>query len=94
MPENDAHRSLRAARMTKLRSRLDQAMDEMIRLHECNELGADLVARLRGIWNEVHALELKARRQGPRLFIAVSAQDYDEYEMRLSGFTAYLRKRS
>jgi hypothetical protein len=65
MSENDALRLARAARLTKLRSRLDRAMDEMIWLHERNEIRADLVARLRAVWDEVHALELKARRKGP-----------------------------
>ena len=51
----------RAAGLTKLRSRLDQAMDEMIRLHERNEIGAELVDRLREIWERVHQLEVKAR---------------------------------
>ena len=53
-----------AAGLTKLRSRLDQAMDEMIRLHERSEIGAELVGRLREVWEKVHQLEVKARTRG------------------------------
>jgi len=59
--EKVLNQSSRATGLTKLRSRLDQAMDEMIRLHERCDIGADLVGRLREVWEKVHQLEVKAR---------------------------------
>ena len=58
--------SRRAEGLTKLRSRLDQAMDEMLRLHERRETGAELVDRLREVWGKVRQREVKARAPGAK----------------------------
>jgi hypothetical protein len=51
----------RATGLKKLRSRLDQAMEEALRLRERNDISTELVEQLRAVWWSVHQLELKAR---------------------------------
>jgi hypothetical protein len=60
-PDELLRRDRRAAGLKKLRSRLDQAMDEMLRLHERGDVDAALAAKLRAVWEKVHELELASR---------------------------------
>ncbi len=64
MPDNTEKllkQARRAIGLKKVRSRLDQAMEEMLRLHELGGVPIELVSQLRAIWDTVYRLELESR---------------------------------